>query len=27
MILAADIDEDNVKVIFADDIPRGSKIR
>ena len=27
MILAADIDEDNVKVIFADDIPQGSKIR
>ena len=27
MILAADIDEDNVKVIFADDIPKGSKIR
>lgn len=27
MILAADIDQDNVKVIFADDIPVGSKIR
>ncbi len=27
MILAADIDEENVKVIFADDIPAGSKIR
>lgn len=27
MILAADIDEDTVKVIFADDIPAGAKIR
>ncbi len=27
MILAADCDEDTVKVIFADDIPKGSKIR
>lgn len=27
MILAADIDDNNVKVIFADDIPEGSKIR
>ena len=27
MILAADCDEDTVKVIFADDIPAGSKIR
>ncbi len=27
MILAADIDEETVKVIFADDIPQGSKIR
>ncbi len=27
MILAADIDEENVKVIFADDIPAGSVIR
>ena len=27
MILAADIDENTVKVVFADDIPAGSKIR
>ena len=27
MILAADIDEETVKVIFADDIPEGAKIR
>lgn len=27
MILAADVDENTVKVIFADDIPEGSKIR
>lgn len=27
MILAADCDEDTVKVIFVDDIPKGSKIR
>ncbi len=27
MILAADAGEDNVKVIFADDIPAGSKVR
>lgn len=27
MILAADIDEETVKVIFADDIPAGAKIR
>lgn len=27
MILAADVDEDTVKVIFADDIPQGAKIR
>ncbi len=27
MILAADVDENNVKVIFADDIPEGCKIR
>jgi methionyl-tRNA synthetase len=27
MILAADVAEDDVRVIFADDIPKGSKIR
>ncbi len=27
MILAADVDGETVKVIFADDIPAGSKIR
>ena len=27
MILAADVSEDDVKVIFADNIPAGSKVR